>query len=936
MSFLDTLMAIDSKWKNYYLKKKIFEVKISKKPKFFITFPYPYVNGAPHIGHSFSFFRTDSYARFKRLQGYNVFFAQGFHATGEPIFGAYERLLKNDPSQLETFRLFGATEKEIEQFKKAPENIAFFWMKKWIKALKHASYSVDWRRSFITITEDYKRFVEWQFLKLRKKGYVIKKTYPVIWCPHCQSPTSDHARLVGEGEEPIKYWIIKFKLEDKILPCATLRPETVYGVTNIWINPREEYYWVRVGKETWLLVKQAIEKLKNQLKKIEVLGRANTQEILAKNAISPVTDKEVPILPARFVSGDMATGVVMSVPAHAPYDYVALQELKQDSFYKPIVEKIELISLFDVPGYGNYPAKEIVEKNKITTQDQKEKLDKLTEELYKKEYYEGKLKEVFGKLKGKRIEEAKNAIIMTFKSKALLDEMWETSGTVICRCGTLTFVKILRNQWFLNYENKEWKKKALEWAKKIKAYPEEARAQLINTIKQMKPKPCARKTGLGTRLPWDKDWVIESLSDSTIYPAYYIIAKYVNQKKLKPKNLKPSFFDYVLAGQGDAKQVAKECNLSKALLNQIRKEFQHFYPVDMRCSGKDLLQNHLVFYIYNHIAIWPQKYWPRAIAVNGFVNVEGEKMSKSKGNVIPLLDLIKKYGSDLVRANIITSAEGLDDANWQESNIKMLISRLKFVHNLVSQLKRAKRVKQNLLDKYIISVLHQKLLIVEDYYEQLKFRSAFRELLDFLNKIKFYVQVNGNVANCNKQVMSQLAKCLIIMLYPLFPNFCEEMNKKLGSKLLAFSSWPKASKKLISEELSRAAEIVNQTVEDIRNVMRITKIQTPSQIKIIIAKTWKFETANLLARQKNKKQLVKQISKKYKLTQKEVRAYISKREKKVLAIKKRILAEFFELAKPYLQSLFKAEIIIEDANKSKEKKAEVADIDKPAIVLKSL
>src|SRR3989338_1831294 len=131
--------VIEKKWQERWENAKLFEANVdATKKKFFVTFPYPYVNGAPHIGHSYSSMRTDAYARFKRMQGYNVLYPQGFHATGEPILGAVERLRKNDKAQIDNFKLSGATENEIETFRKGPEEVAKFWMERWIRDLNSA------------------------------------------------------------------------------------------------------------------------------------------------------------------------------------------------------------------------------------------------------------------------------------------------------------------------------------------------------------------------------------------------------------------------------------------------------------------------------------------------------------------------------------------------------------------------------------------------------------------------------------------------------------------------------------------------------------------------------------------------------------------------------------------------------------------------------
>src|SRR3990172_9718925 len=106
--------AIEKKWQKRWEEAKVFDPEIGRGKKFFITIRFPYVNSSPHVGAGYTWVRGDIYARYKRMQGYNVLFPQGFHATGEPIVGAIERLKKSDEIQKETFKTFGADEKDIQ------------------------------------------------------------------------------------------------------------------------------------------------------------------------------------------------------------------------------------------------------------------------------------------------------------------------------------------------------------------------------------------------------------------------------------------------------------------------------------------------------------------------------------------------------------------------------------------------------------------------------------------------------------------------------------------------------------------------------------------------------------------------------------------------------------------------------------------------------
>src|SRR3990172_2738875 len=112
------LKSIEKKWQKKWEEAKVFEPEIGKGKKFFINVPYPYLNGSMHIGAGYTWARGDIYARYKRMMGYNVLFPQGFHATGEPLMGAIKRLNAGDEMQISTFKLYGASDKDIEKMKK--------------------------------------------------------------------------------------------------------------------------------------------------------------------------------------------------------------------------------------------------------------------------------------------------------------------------------------------------------------------------------------------------------------------------------------------------------------------------------------------------------------------------------------------------------------------------------------------------------------------------------------------------------------------------------------------------------------------------------------------------------------------------------------------------------------------------------------------------
>lgn len=920
---------IEKKWKP--LLEKTYNANISKKKKFFSSIVIPYVNGDMHIGHSYTYIRTDAYARLKRMQGYNVLLAQGFHATGEPIVGAVERLRKGDKAQESTFRLYGLGEKEISSFKKkGPEFVARFWADRMKKTAKAAGLSVDWRRSFITaIDPSFNRFIEWQYNTLRKKGYVVQGTHPVIWCPHDKSPTGDHDRLEGEGEGPVDFIAIKFKINDSFLLAATLRPETIYGVVNIWLNPNATYVKAKVDGETWIISEQAAAKLGDQLKSVENIEKVDISKLIGKRCSDPISNRKIPILPSNFVDPENATGVVMSVPSHAPYDWIALQEIINNGLDRYGIEKNELepITLIETEGLGSNPAGEICKKMNITSLQQRELLDEATKIIYKKEFHQGALNANCGQYAGITVTECKDKLSKEFVACGLASVFWETTDKVVCRCTTKCHVKILENQWFLKYSDEKWKNAVRKSMSKLVIYPEEARQNFLNTIDWLNDKACARKSGLGTRLPWDNEWIVETLSDSTVYMAYYTIAHIAST--MKPADLTDEVFDYIFLGKKKPKSAGKKTDLMKA-------EFSYFYPVDFRNSGKDLIQNHLTFFLFQHAALFPESKWPRCIGVNGYVNVEGEKMSKSKGNIIPLTDLISQFGSDMVRLNIASSAEGINDADWRFENIKSFRSRYEFLFDAAKSVKKSGRTKEDAIDAYINYKINKNVSISMQSMEETKFRTAVQHaLFDSINDLKWYTK-RCQGKGINPKTLSSCLRKIAYALCPLTPHLSEELWKMSGGKGIA-------GLQQLNIEFSADTGIemkeafIKQVIEDVERVKTLVNIDV-KKVTIFIAEKWKHDVFSVILQNKgrNTSEITREImsSGKYgKSTLGFIQSLCKKTHELQPAIQKKEQSETLEDAKLFIEAETGCKIEIIHAEDSDNPKAQTSMPSKPGILL---
>jgi len=842
---MENPVAYEAKWVKLWREARIFEADpIKGKPKFFICVPYSYQNGPLHLGHAFTFTRGDSYARFKRMQGFNVLFPWSWHWTGEAVAGTSERLKRGDPTIVRLLRDIDKVPEELIPRFTDPAFICKYYTAENRKIVDSMGFSVDWRREFYTtdLHPYYSKFIEWQYLRLREKGFVSKGEHPVVWCPTCQSATGDHDRLVGEGIVPEEYTLVFFKCADFYLAAGTLRPETIFGATNVWLNPNAEYVLIEYDSKKVLVSKRAAEKLAEQKHAVNIIKSINAKELIGKKCTAPITNAELPILPANFVNPDVVSGVVYSVPAHAPYDYVALLELQKNTNAE-LIKTLSPISIISVPGYGDFPAVEIVKRMGISSQED-ERLEEATKEIYSKEFHEGVMKNNCGEYSGLPVRVARDAVKARLILTGLGDVMYDLPAKVVCRCGTECLVKIVKDQWFLTYSNPEWKEKVKMHIMKMNIFPEEARQWFLNVVDWLRDWACTRKTGLGTPLPWDNSWIVETLSDSTIYPALYTISKYMNDGTVKPEQLTPEVFDYVFLGVGDLATISRETNIPENVLKSMRDEFLYWYPVDCRISAKELVPNHLTFYIFQHVALFDESLWPRCISVNGMITVEGEKMSKSKGNMIPIKASLAKYGADATRCTLLLAAEDMDDPDWRDKNAqetrRMLDLFLKIVDEILSsELEES----ENRLDRWLMSRMFRRVKNVTEAMESLKTRTACHEALyGMYNDWKWYTRRRKKLSRSALRFLDTWIR----LLAPFAPFTAEEAWSRLGREgFVSLAKWPEYRPEEVDELAEAAEDLLARLLSDIREIIEVTEGR-PSKVHIYTSSKWKLDVLSII------------------------------------------------------------------------------------------
>ncbi|HEY7571665.1 MAG TPA: leucine--tRNA ligase [Nitrososphaeraceae archaeon] len=885
--------VLEKKWTSKWRSEKIFQANIdTKRKKYFVTVAYPYPNSPQHIGHGRTYTLADVHARYMRMKGYNVLFPMGFHYTGTPILAMSRRIVSQDKELIDTFRsLYNISDSVIQNFND-PVNIARYFHAEIKKGMEEVGYSIDWRSEFTTIDKLYSKFISWQFRVLKSKGLIVQGSHPVGWCPNDQNPVSQHDTIGDVEPEFSEYSLIKFRLKlDNdaycYLPAATLRPETIYGVTNLWLNPGIDYLLISLDdpSENWIVTVDAARKLEFLNHKITIRTTLSGKELIGKFVENPVTNKQLPIYPASFIKSDSGTGVVMSVPGHAPYDYQALDDLKNNHFtldnyhLGSIVKPIYIISS-ETQNTGLLPVQEIIKKYQIMNQSDRN-LEIATNELYSQEFYKGKMMPNTGRYEGMSVPEAKDMIKNELVMSGIADSMIElTNRPVKCRCGTECVVKILDDQWFINYGDHKWKTLAHDCVNEMDILPDEIRQEFNHVIDWLKERACARKSGLGTKLPWDTNWIIESLSDSVIYMAYYIIAKFSSSYKgveiLNHEQVNDSFFDYVLLGKGKSDIVARDCSLPIDFVEDLRTEFCYFYPVDARHSGRDLVANHLSFFVFNHVAIFERAKWPKQIVVNGSVLMQGKKMSKSIGNIVPLRSAIREHSADAIRIGMLISAELLQDADFSFDTLEGIKSKLTDLYHMTVDSSRSNkelviknRESNTVEDRWLDSRLQRAISEITVCIEKLRVREALHVLLYTLDQDLQWYRKRANAKDRdNNSTLPYIIRFLetrIKMLSPFAPFISEEIWEKLGnSNSVIFGGWPVVDNSKVDQIAEESEHLISNLISDVQAIIKVTKIE-PSSIRIYVASSWKRSIYNkilgniVLGRKTNFGDIMKQL-----------------------------------------------------------------------------
>jgi len=828
---------------------KLNEADADKRKKFMLIFAYPGVTGYLHVGHMRGYTYVDAIGRYKRMTGHNVLFPVGTHATGNGAISLANRVAKKEEGMIDYLKRNGCSQKKLKDLED-PMGVVTFFNDVYVNDYwKRFGFLADWRRFTCTLYEDYGKFMQWQFRKLMDANLLIQKPYFAPACP-THGPVAIDASETdiskGGNAENQEYTLLKFKCKDVFLVAATLRPETVYGQVNFWVNPAVEYVKMKKGDETWIVSPQAAEKLKYQIDGCEVIGNIHGKEMIGWTCEAPMIKRPVPVLPADFCDPSVGTGLVTSVPSDAPDDWISLQALKDDpsiakkyKLSKELLDSVVPISIISMDGYGEFPAKDVIDRMNITSSKDSEKLLEAKKQVYKDGYHTGRMKDVCGPFAGLRVEEAKEKMKQAMIESGEAEVFHDLSEEVICRCGLQVMIKRVDDQWFINYGDEKLTEVTKEHCKNMNIYPQEYFNNVQGVLEWFRERACVRQGNwLGTKFPFDDKWIIEAISDSTLYPLYYLISLYANRKDITPDQMTEEMFDHVFLGKGKVKEVSENTGISEELLKRMRQDVEYWYPLDLNLGGKEHMTVHFPAFLFNHTAIVPENMYPRGIMVHWYITGKKGKISKSKGGAQPIPGAAEKFGVDALRLYYAHVASPFADVEWDEDVVMSYRQRIDRISNFIEELRSADGKASDNIDSWLMSRMNTHIRNNIEAMERYDLRQSTSIVyFEMLNDMRWYVRRGGS----NKKVISEATEAWIKMMCPVTPHTSEELWGSCGFKgLVSSADHPEHDDRKISTSAEFGEELIRNVMSDIGQIMKVTGLDA-KRVILYTSQEWKVK-----------------------------------------------------------------------------------------------
>jgi leucyl-tRNA synthetase len=770
---------MERKWQLRWETAKVFRVKENSRGKKYYVLemlPYPSAAGL-HMGHIRNYSMGDAYARYKRMQGFNVLYPMGYDAFGLPA----ENAAIKDGTHPKIY-----TDRAMSGIKKNQQALGL---------------SYDWTREIATCRPEYYRWNQWFFLQMYRRGLAYKKLAPVNWCPQCETVLANeqveqgkcwrcesdveirdleqwflgitkYADRLLHGLKKIDWpenvkkmqenWIgrsegtrIDFKVKDsgKTLSVFTTRPDTLFGITFMVYAPEHPDVMELVrGTKYEAGVKRFIRKVMLEERFVRTSEESEKEGMfIGRHVIHPVTKEEIPIYIANFVLVEYGTGAIIAVPAHDQRDFMFAKKYKlpikvviQNPYHE--LDPKEMSRAYCEEGV-------MVNSGRFDGMSNSEAIEEITKHLEKTG-------------SGKRTVEYKLRDWLISRQR-----YWGTPIPVVY-CGKCGMVPVPEKDLPV----------LLPTGVKFTGHgnPLEKSGKFINT----------KCPGCGGKAKRETD-TMDTFVDSSWYFLRYC----------SPTEKRSAFGG---------------------------KAVRYWMPVDKYIGGVEHAVMHLLYarffmLVLKDMGVIGFEEPFQCLFNQGIVYKDGHKMSKSFGNVVTQKEIAERYGVDAARLFLLFVAGPESQLEWSEKGIQGTHRFLRKFLNLVSgsagKVSHGPRRKGDVMDRLLQMKLHQAIGTVSGQIEGFQFNLAISSIMEFVNYLQKYAK-----GEADRRLFLECVRATAKMLSPFAPHVAEEVWEKSGGKgFVSTSGWPVSDRKKAGRHLVAKERAVNDVIEDVRKILRIVK-----------------------------------------------------------------------------------------------------------------
>ena len=794
------------------LEKLIFESQNKTKKIAFIEGP-PTMNGTPHAGHLRGRIMKDLWYRYMTLRGYKVIFNAGWDTQGLPVELQAEKELGITGSKSQVIESAGI-EKIVLECKK----IVHRFNEIWVTADKLLGMSFNQKNAYWTYKDEYIER-EWKYLKKAHENGILSEAYKVVaYCPSCQTSLS-HAE-VNQGydtvQDPSLYYKVKLQDEDLFLIVWTTMPFTLVTDTMVGVNPDETYVHVKVGDETWLVGKTRLEEFVKEARVEEhtVVKEVKGSTLEGKKYVHPLLD-EIPGLKERaslanfhivvsenFVDVQTGSGLVHLSPANGEEDFEIATKRKIPIF-NPINDEAKFTK--DAGIFSG-----------LFVRDADEKIVSAVKE--------------------------KNALVRIGKIKHQYPLCWRSQHKLLwlARRGFFYFLDRLGD-------------KAVKAAEDVEYFFEPPRNRFVEIIKDRHPWCISRERIWGCPLPlWNckdcgnkkwffsRDEIVKSATELPDGPNFELHRPWIDKVAIKCDKC---------GSKMEREQFVLDTwhNSGAAPYASLTDEnFKQNIPAVFLTEGIDqtrgwaytlLIEN----VIFNNAPVAPFK----SFLFQGHVlDKNGNKMSKSQGNVLDAIELLNKYSVDLIRLYFMWKSSPIEPLNFSTDELVsrpyQILSTLYHLHVYLKQNSEYDKYDKtftvqwakgkSLLKEpeiWILSKLQKLISNVIESQDRCRFHESARAIDDFIiNSVsQVYIPITREELWTEDEsarerrlaiyaTLNEILKTLDVLLHPICPFTTQYLYTLMFSekKNILLEDFAAPQQSLINEQIEESFDLMKESV----------------------------------------------------------------------------------------------------------------------------